>query len=75
MVRTTGYTATANGACLQGSHPSHRHKTMDFGKFYKTSYLDMNGNVIKKGSLSSPNLQPASGFHRPGKSSHVIDTA
>ena len=45
-----------------------RPKTMNFGKFYQTSYLDMNGNVIKKGSVSSPNLQPPASFHRPGES-------
>lgn len=58
-----------NGVCtLQGTSPSpSRHKSMEFGKFYQTSYLDMNGNVIKKGSLSSPNLRPPVGFHRPGE--------
>lgn len=40
---------------------------MDFGKFYQTSYLDMNGNIVKKSSQSSPNLQPLSRFHRPGE--------
>lgn len=54
---------------LQGTSPSpSRHKSMDFGKFYQTSYLDMNGNVIKKGSISSPNLKSPAGFHRPGES-------
>ena len=59
-----------HGDCsLQVTTPSpSRHKSMEFGKFYQTSYLDMNGNVIKKGSLSSPNLRPPVGFHRPGKS-------
>ncbi|KAF6041415.1 ABLIM3 [Bugula neritina] len=47
-----------------GVYPTNRH-SMDFGKFYQTSYLDMNGNIVKKSSQSSPNLQPLSRFHRP----------
>jgi len=45
---------------------------MDFGKFYTSSYLDVNGNMIKPGlspvsSPTSPQTPKTPNFHRPGK--------
>lgn len=61
--------ATSENTCLlQDTHRTKFHKSMDFGKFYQTSYLDRNGNTIAKGSQSSPNLHPVANFHRPGES-------
>ncbi|XP_067947482.1 uncharacterized protein [Watersipora subatra] len=48
---------------------------MNFGKFYQTSYLDKNGNIVKKGSVSTPNLQPPASFHRPDNFSYAKSSA